>query len=85
MRLLKVEARGPWVGQILPMGLLLLVAEVGLGMFQIGKYRDIEHGSGVASRKPRNRLHLGRLYTGRGVRVWKCWGSEVGDLMLLEV
>ena len=85
MRLLKVEVRGPWVGQILPMGLLLLVAGVGQGMFQIGSYRDIEHGSGVASKIPRNRLHLGRLYMERGVRVWKYWGFEVGDLMLLEV
>ena len=80
-----MEVRDPWVGQILPMGLLLLVAEVGLGMIQFEPCPDTEHGSGVASMIPRNRLHLGRLYTGRGVRVWKYWGFEVGDLMLPEV
>jgi hypothetical protein len=89
MRLLKVEVRGPWGERRLPMELLLLVAGSALGMIQIGSYRDrgieYENESGVASRILRNRSILGRLYMGLGVRGWKYWGSEVVDLMLLEV
>ena len=59
-----MELRGPWAGRTLPMELLLSVAGGGLGMSQIGSYRDrgieYENESGVASRILRNRSTLGR-------------------------
>jgi hypothetical protein len=71
------------------MELLLSVAAGGLGMIQIGSYRDQGIGNenefGVASRILRIRSILGRLYMGLGVREWKYWGSEVGDLTSLGV
>jgi len=74
-----VEASDPWVGQILAMGLLLLVA--GVVLTHLVSCRDIEYEFEVASRILRIRSILGQLYTGLGARVWKYWEFEVGDLM----
>ena len=89
MRLLKVEVRDLWAGRTLPMELLLLVAGDRLGMIQVetcrGQGVEYQNEFGVASRILRIRSIPERLYMGLGVKVWKYWGFEIVDLMLLVV